>query len=372
MGAKTEMNRRDFIKELGALALAERAGAAAMGQAAAAPLRQLAANKGLLFGSCLALKYFVQSSVYQQLFLSQCDIATPEVHMKWSSLSNQPGIYDFGTADKFVAFCAANHIAVRGSTLVWHDALPAWVSTQLTAENGQAMMVAHIRKVAGHFAGKLYSWDVVNEVLDPGSHRPDGLRNSLWLQNAGPDYIEQAFRATAAADANALLVWNENYLEVSNGFGRAKRTAMLTLLDGLLARGVPIHGIGLESHLRGDQGSVLGDASYEAFLGELARRGMKIFITELDVQDVALPAEVGARDQAVAEIYRRFLTASLRQPAVRGVVTWGLADSFSWITAYRPRKDGLPVRPLPFDADCQPKAAYYAIAATLESASRRG
>jgi endo-1,4-beta-xylanase len=147
---------------------------------------------------------------------------------------------------------------------------------------------------------------------------------------------------------------------------------MLTLLDGLLARGVPIHGIGLQSHLRGDQSGVLGDPSYEAFLAQLERRGMKIFITELDVQDVSLPGDVTARDQAVAEIYRKFLTASLRQPALRGVVTWGLSDSFSWIAGYRPRKDGLPVRPLPFDVNCQPKPAYYAIAATLESASHRG
>jgi endo-1,4-beta-xylanase len=98
---------------------------------------------------------------------------------------------------------------------------------------------------------------------------------------------------------------------------------------------------------------------------------MKIFITELDVQDATLPADILARDQAVADIYRRFLTPTLRQPAVKGIVTWGLADSFTWIAGYRPRKDGLPVRPLPFDANCQPKAAYYAIAETLQSASRR-
>ena len=113
---------------------------------------------------------------------------------------------------------------------------------------------------------------------------------------------------------------------------------MLALLDGMLARGVPIHGIGIEAHLRGDQAAVLGDASYEAFLGELARRGMKIFITELDVQDVALPADAAARDQAVADIYSRFLSASLRQPAVKGIVTWGLADCFTWIAGYRPRQ----------------------------------
>jgi endo-1,4-beta-xylanase len=372
MAGKTKLDRRDFMKELGAWGLASWVHAGAAVQPAIVPLQRLAVDRGLLFGSSLALKYCTQSPAYQQLFLAQCDVATPEVHMKWNSLSSQPGVYDFANADRFVAFCASNRIQVRGHTLVWHDSLPPWVVPQLTPATGQAMIVDHVSKVAAHFAGKLYSWDVVNEVLDPGSHRPDGLRDSPWLQNCGVDYIEWAFRATAAADPSALLVWNENYLEVSNGFGNAKRTAMLNLLDGMLARGVPIHGIGLEAHLRADQAAVLGDASYEAFLSELGRRGLKIFITELDVQDVTLPADAGARDQAVAEVYKRFLSASLRQPALKGIVTWGLADRFTWITSYRPRKDGLPVRPLPFDVNCQPKAAYYAIAETLQAAPRRG
>src|ERR1700677_95016 len=239
-----KIDRRNFTAQLGALGLASWFRPLNAFEAAAAPLQRLAANKGLLFGSCLALKYFVQSPAYQQLFVEQCDIATPELHMKWSSLSSQPGVYDFQTADNFVAFCAGNHIKVRGHTLVWHDALPGWVVSQLTPATGQAIMTGHIQKVAGHFAGKLYSWCVVYEVLDPGSHRPDGLRDTPWLRNVGVAYIEQAFRATAAADPNALLVWNENYLELSNGFGSAKRRAMLNLLDGLLARAAPIHGIG--------------------------------------------------------------------------------------------------------------------------------
>ncbi len=365
------MDRRDFIKKSGLLAAARWTQSRASLEAATTSLKQLAQEKGLLFGSCLALKYFAQSPSYQQLFLAQCDIATPELHMKWNSLSSQPTVYDFATADKFVAFCADHAIKVRGHTLVWHEALPAWVTQQLTQATGQAMMVGHIRTVAAHFAGKLFSWDVVNEVLDPGSHRADGLRDSPWLQSCGANYIEQAFRATAVADPKAMLVWNETYLEVSNGFGRAKRTAMIALLDGMLARGAPIQGIGLEAHLRGDQPAVLGDGSYEDFLGELARRGMKIFITELDVQDAMLPGNVAVRDRVVADIYGRFLSATLRQPAVKGIVTWGLADCFTWISGYRPRKDGLPVRPLPFDANCQPKPAYYAIAQALQAAPRR-
>ena len=366
------MHRRGFIAALGSLGLAQWLQAPAKAQPAIRSLQQLAGEKGLLFGSCLALKYCVQAPEYQQLFLAQCGMATPEVNMKWSSLSSQPGIYDFVAADRFVYFCALNRLQVRGHTLIWHEALPAWVAPQLAAANGRKIMTDHIAKVAGHFAGKLYSWDVVNEVLDPASLRPDGLRETPWLRSCGDDYLELAFRSAAAADPKALLVWNETYLEVSNGFGQNKRTAMLAMLDRMLSRGVPIRGIGLEAHLRAEQAAVLGDSSYEAFLAQLARRGMKIFITELDVQDVTLPPDAGARDQAVAAVYRKFLTPTLRQPAVRGVVTWGLADRFTWIAGYRPRPDGLPVRPLPFDANYQPKAAYYAIAESLQAAPRRG
>ena len=106
-------------------------------QAATASLKQLAGEKGLLFGPSLALKYCAQSAVYQQLFLAQCDIATPELHMKWNSLSSQPGVYDFSAADKLVAFCSSAHIKVRGHTLVWHDALPAWVTAQLQQQLGK-------------------------------------------------------------------------------------------------------------------------------------------------------------------------------------------------------------------------------------------
>ena len=178
-----KMDRRDFIKKCGMLGAARWIRSQTAFEAATASLKQLAQEKGLLFGSCLALKYCAQSAAYQQLFLAQCDIATPELHMKWNSLSSQPGVYDFAAADKLVAFCSSAHIKVRGHTLVWHDALPAWVTPQLTPGTGQAMMTDHIHTVAGHFAGKLYSWDVVNEVLDPGSRRSDGPGRG-WSGNA--------------------------------------------------------------------------------------------------------------------------------------------------------------------------------------------
>ena len=365
-------SRREFVKGLGAL------GCLALEQDSRAfatqmqPLQRLAADKGLLFGSCLAIQYFNKYAGYEQLFVSQCDIATPELHMKWNTLSKTAGNYDFTNADQFVSYCAAKKIKVRGHTLVWHQAIPDWVTPQLTTTTGPGIMTNHIRTTVGHFAGKLYSWDVVNEALEPNSHRPDGLRDSVWLENCGPNYMDLAFRTAAAADPSALLIWNENYLELSNGYGWGKRRAMLSQLDGMLSRGVPIHGVGIEAHLRAEQANILGDPTWESFLAELGKRKLKVFITELDVQDSVLQAAAGPRDQAVADIYRRFLTSSLRQPAVSGVLTWGLSDVCSWISGYRPRTDGQPVRPLPFDANLQPKPAYYAIADTLAAAPHRG
>src|SRR5580704_11863572 len=115
MECRLKMDRRDFIEKLGVLGALRWTRTQAALQASTASLKQLAQEKGLLFGSCLALKYCAQSAAYQQLFLAQCDIATPELHMKWNSLSSQPGVYDFANADKFVAFCSSAQIKVRGT-----------------------------------------------------------------------------------------------------------------------------------------------------------------------------------------------------------------------------------------------------------------
>ncbi len=207
------------------------------------------------------------------------------------------------------------------------------------------MMTDHIAKVAGHFAGKVYSWDVVNgRCSDPMQvHRPDGLRETLWLRNCGEriTWSWPSGRPAAAADLKALLVWNEDLSRSIEWFwhrtnARAMRRPCWT---ACWLAAFPSRALELEAHLRAEQAAVLGDAGYEAFLGQLARRGMKIFITELDVQGCNLArGHPGARDQAVAAVYNRFLTATLRQPtSVEGIVTWGLADRFTWIC-------GIPLR----------------------------
>ena len=224
-------------------------------------------------------------------------------------------------------------------------------------------------KVVGHYAGKTHSWDVVNEVIFPPDQRSDGLSNSPWLLNYRAGLHRDAFRAAAQADPNALLVWNEDWLEEDSALGDTKRAFMLQHLKDLLSRGVPVQAIGLQSHLVGDHANIAGP-HFRRFLAQVSDMGLKILVTELDVRDQNLPGEISARDQAVGQQYYNFLNTVLAQKAVIGVFTWGLSDRYTWIRKYA-RADGLPVRPLPYDDNMNPTPAWNAMARAFDNAPPR-
>jgi endo-1,4-beta-xylanase len=213
----------------------------------------------------------------------------------------------------------------------------------------------------------MHSWDVVNEVIQLSDGRPDGLRNSIWLDKIGPDYIELAFHVAANADPKALLIYNENHLEYDSN--AAKRTAVLKLLERLKSRDVPVQALGIQAHLNGN--SPFNPKSMRSFLSNVADMDLKIMITELDVADDELPADSARRDDIVASAYEDFLNAVLAEKSVIAVVTWGLADRYTWLEKSRPRKDGSEVRPLLLDKNLQPKAAWNAIARAFDAAPAR-
>jgi endo-1,4-beta-xylanase len=291
------------------------------------------------------------------------------VELKWDRLRPAPDKYNFASGDWTVNYALQHQMKVRGTALVWHNALPSWFSSYANPQNAKALLVDHISTVVGRYAGKIHSWDVVNEVLFPPDKRGDLWRNSIWFRHMGPDYMETAFRAAAQADPKALLTWNENWLEEETEFGASKRIFLMKHLKELLSRGVPVQAIGIQSHLVG--GHVVGGPHFRDFLHQLSDMGLKILITELDVQDQNLPNDIGARDQAVADAYYRYLDAVLEHKSVVAVLTWGLSDKYSWLAGAYPRADGAPVRTLPYDADMTPKPAYYAIAKAFDGAPSR-
>jgi len=226
--------------------------------------------------------------------------------------------------------------------------------------------------MCGRYAGRMQSWDVVNEILDSGSDRPDGLRDNAFLKLLGPDYVDLAFRTARQADPKALLVINDYNFEYNTDNNEKKRRILLALLDGMKQRGTPVDAVGIQSHLWLKRRGNFDQNGFANFLKEVSDRGLKIMITELDVIDTSAPSDIAARDAEVASMYKDYLGVALDNPATKTVITWGLADPDSWISHYGVedfrRDDGLPPRPLPFDKDLKPKPAYFAIADAFRAA----
>jgi endo-1,4-beta-xylanase len=333
-------------------------------------LASRAAAKGLVYGAAVKTSYLADSK-YAHAFATECGMLVPETELKWGTLRPAPDRFDFSAADALFAFAQSHNMQLRGHTLVWHSSIPSWFQGSVTPENAEQVLTSHISTVVGRYAGKVHSWDVVNEALNPSEHAPKGFRaSSPWYQLLGPRYIEIAFRAAAQADPNALLVYNDYGLECDTPDGDARRNATLALLGDLKAAGVPIHALGLQAHLNGGDFR-FNPLKFSIFLKQVASLGLKIMITELDVRDQDLPAAPDTRDQMVAATYSSFLSTVLSEPAVVVVMTWGLSDSYSWNGTYYRRSDGAEVRPLPLDAQMNRKLAWTAIAHAIDTAAPR-
>jgi endo-1,4-beta-xylanase len=332
-------------------------------------LRDVASAQGVVFGAAVPKEQLIANRYFAGIAAQQCGILVPEVELKWKALRPAPDQYDFSGADWLLNFAQAHQMLFRGHTLVWEQALPNWFGRIVTAENAEKMMMDHIATVVRRYAGRMHSWDVVNEAFQIEDGRPDGLKNTGWLRFIGADYIENAFHAAHQADPNATLVYNENWLEPEDAATDKKRKAVLALLTRLKKNNVPVHALGIQSHLFADTNAC--NESYKRFLHEISDLGLGIMITEMDVREKNVPAEIGIRDRIIASQYYKYLSFMLQFPAVKTVITWGLSDRYTWITTHDPRPDGIPVRPLPYDAEMNPKPAWDAIRDALQEARRR-
>jgi len=335
------------------------------------PLRDRAAVKGLVYGAAGphgALSSDVEFAAY---FAQECAILVPESVLKWEALRPDPNRFDFTAGDRLAAFARNHGLLYRGHTLVWHRALPQWFEPTVNSRNAEQLLLDHIATVVGHYAGKMHSWDVVNEAVHPQDGRPDGLRNSPWLQLLGPDYIDIAFRAAAEADPQALLVYNDYGLDYDTREEEARRTAVLKLLERLKSKGTPIQALGIQAHLLRNDKPFFNPAKLSRFLREVASLDLKILITEMDVTDKKLPSDVTRRDRLVAAAYEDYLSVVLQEPAVIAVLTWGLSDRYTWLAQDKPRADRAPVRPLPLDVQLRRKLAWNAIARAFDKAPKR-
>ena len=344
--------------------------------AAAAPpalspgLNQLAMQANRFFGAAIDDRVLAEDRAYMASVRAECGMVTGETAFKWGELRPKPDVWDWQAADALIAFASRRAIQVRGHTMLWHEHNPDWLQAEITPGNAERLLASHIQAVAAHCRDRVVQWDVVNEVLDPEQGRPFGLRDTIWSKALGPNLLDVAFHACAAADPLPLRCVNEFGFDYTWPEHERKRAAMLALLSRMVARGVPVQALGLQAHLEAGVGD-LDQARLARFCADVAALGMKIVITELDVRDNRIAGDPALRDAAVASHARAYLDAVLSCPAVMGVLTWGLSDRRTWLNDALPRGDKLPQRALPLDADLRRKPLWTAIAGAFAAAPAR-
>ncbi len=357
------LSRRSFL-----------AGAAlALTAADAAPqpgLNARAHARGLFYGSAVNDDTLANDPAVLAHLKAECGVLVGEAQFKWGDLRPDAKTFDFTRADALMTFATRSGLRMRGHTLLWHEGNPDWLGKTLTAANAEKLLTDHIKGVAGHYKGRLIHWDVVNEVIDPDDKQVLNLRKTLWQQALGPRMLDIAYHTTAEVDPSALRVINEFGTDYALAWQERKRGALLDLLADLLHRGVPVQAVGLQAHL--DAGEVTLDQKVLAkFVADIASMGLKVIVTELDVRDQRLPADIPSRDDTVAAHARAWLDAVLPNPAVLGVLSWGLSDRGSWLNDKFARPDRLPQRALPLDAALNRKKLWSAIAAAIDAAPVR-
>lgn len=358
------ITRRDWLRQLCALALASRISPAELLKPADVPnLAERAQRKNIMYGAAATMGSVRNDAAFANAVATQCKVLVPENELKWRRLRPAPDQYRFEPADWLQQWATSKGLQFRGHTLLWPDGEPDWVSGVVTKANADKLLREHVSRVAGHYKGKMHSWDVVNEVVFPKHGNPFGLRDSVWLRALGPEYITLAFRTASEADPKAMLFHNDAHLDYDDVRGNERRAAVLNLLRHWRETNVPIDGLGIQAHLTA-AGPNFNPQKLREFLKSVAGLGLVIMISELDVNDKALPAQ--QRSEVSSSACYDYLSVVLDEPAVMGVVTWGLSSKYSWMNSGADRTAGLPL-----DAEFQPAPMLHALARAFDEAPAR-
>jgi len=344
-------------------------------------LRELAHEKGFAFGSALSTRGLADAG-YKQLVQEQCGIIVAENEFKMPALEPAPGTFEFTRADALLAFAEDAGLRMRGHNLLWHHPrwVPRWLETYDfgadAARGAEALLSTHVRTVATHFGKRIVSWDVVNEAVDnvSGEMRETRLSQALGSADA---VLELAFRTARDALPETELVYND-YMGWEKT-GGPHRDGVLKLLERLRRRGAPVNALGIQGHIgAGNQDANAGrtfdardERAWVSFLREVTGMGYQMLITEFDVHDAPLSADLAQRDREVAALGRAFLDITLSFREVNAVLCWGLSDKFSWLQNRTPRADGLPKRPTPFDERFELKPLFHEMAGAFRAAPSR-
>lgn len=303
-----------------------------------------------------------------ELILKHFQSLTPENVMKMGPIHPEENKYNWEPADAIVNFAQEHGLKMRGHTLCWHNQTPAWLfkddkGNPVTKEVLLHRLKDHITQVVSRYKGKVYAWDVVNEVIDDNDSK--FFRESPWYTICGEDFVAKAFEYAHEADPDALLFYNDYNTE-----NPGKRERIYRMLKKLVDAKVPINGVGLQAHW-----SIYNPSEQELknSIEKFSSLGLDVQITELDIsvyppengvrrerkpdEDITFTAEKEQKqiDQynMIFKVFREY------KDKITGVTFWNISDKYSWLDFYPVR--GRKNYPLLFDQNLKPKKAYWEV-----------
>lgn len=321
-------------------------------------LRELASKKKIFIGSAVNVSHLENDRVYKEVLQREFNMVAPENAMKWSKLRPNKDTFDFNQSDKLVEFAEENKMAVRGHTLMWDVKLPVWVTDGTTDNEMLNILETHVKTVVGRYKNRIYAWDVVNEPINDEGEFVD----SPLYKRLGDKYIELAFKWAKETDPKAKLFLNDWGSDWIN----KRSNKLYEIVKDLIAKGVPIDGIGFQMHLglgrRKTSPTVPEMSSIRENFKRFSELGLEIHITEMDIQVQWIEGTMEEKLEKQAQAYKNILETALEFSNFKALVQWGVNDKYSWITGLNEKEDA----PLIFDENNKPKPAYYAIKEVLE------
>lgn len=318
-------------------------------------LKSLAASKGIILGN-FAMPKLLGEKPYKDILTSQFEMALvdnqPNWHFTDSDLRPSATTFNFSRVDEVVNFAQKHNMPIEMHHYIWGEEkwLPQWlIKGKYDKPQLMELIRNHITTMGGRYSGKVKHWSVVNEAFSRGQHI-FGLRD-WWADNIGDQsYIDKSFIWARQADPHSKLLLNDFNNEAKNDIS----DAMYTYIKDALARGVPIDGIGMQMHIDGTHPPLKDEV--KSNMERFGALGIKVYVTELDVNMNDVKADNEAKDKIQADIYYDMMRACIESKVCHSFSLLGITDKETWYN-YMPNTPN--ARPLMFDKQYKPKPAYH-------------
>jgi len=212
-------------------------------------LRSAAATHDLLIGAATNVGCLANTSEpqYKAIEQAQFSITTAENSCKVGPIHPEPAVYDWSGCDGIFASAESANQKVRGHNLCWHTQNPSWLNSSLSKQELEAALDGHISTVVSRYGTRAYAWDVVNEAVSDGGAGKPTIKTDYapWMPKV-PDFIDRAFTAARQAAGPDVKLFYNDYGAETEG---AKSDRMYELVKGMQSRGIPIDGIGFQTHI---------------------------------------------------------------------------------------------------------------------------